>query len=42
MDYMKTCVYTDEKETKESKTLKTEENKEIIDRTMFLKQQESS
>lgn len=23
MDYMKTCVYTDEKETKEGKTLKT-------------------
>ena len=42
MDYMKTCVYTDEKETTESKTLKTEENKEIIDRTMFLKQQEST
>jgi hypothetical protein len=37
---MRTCVYTDEKETKESKTLKTQENKEIIDSTMFLKQQE--
>lgn len=42
MDNTRSCVCTDGKETKESKMLKTQENKEIIDRTMSLKQQESA